>query len=254
MFYHTAGRCRAPPKCRHCAGSHLTNDCQNKENQSPKCSLCTGPHPSNFKGCPKFKEISRNGKKNLPNQTLTQPVQQSIESVPRPQQHGSTRKGNKSVGTQASIDNSQSNAPIVQKRPTAKKAVQTVTIKRSSVGSNTVANVVDTADKGILAVQETAHTEMQTINLNLHKETQTDRACTCGEKCSAIDENNLLHRVATLIKNGNSLDIEALESTINQYRSISLPATTPFVPNDCWRDDSRPEGRSGYRQYRRFKP
>ena len=60
MYFHTAGNCRAPARCRVCAGSHHTSSCS--ENTTKKCCHCPQEHTANYKGARYTKTCARKRK------------------------------------------------------------------------------------------------------------------------------------------------------------------------------------------------
>ena len=79
-YFHTAGNCRAPARCRICAGSHHTSSCTSTET-SPKCCLCSGEHRASYKGCKVYKELSLKKTKPQKPKARTQPSAQGVNST-----------------------------------------------------------------------------------------------------------------------------------------------------------------------------
>ena len=71
MYFHTAGNCRAPARCRVCAGSHHTSS--SAENMTRKCCHCSLEHTANYKGCQVYKDLCKKKKATKKNEKLPQP-------------------------------------------------------------------------------------------------------------------------------------------------------------------------------------
>lgn len=52
---HATTNCRASPKCLKCAKSHLTRECDRKDEDAIKCANCSGQHPANSTECKIYK-------------------------------------------------------------------------------------------------------------------------------------------------------------------------------------------------------
>lgn len=50
-FGHTARQCKAPPRCRKCAGQHVTSACTMPVHFQKLCVNCQGQHPATYRGC-----------------------------------------------------------------------------------------------------------------------------------------------------------------------------------------------------------
>lgn len=74
---HSATYCTSTPKCRKCAQDHHSRECNKPKNQAAKCINCGGSHPSNYMGCPLFKNITKNRNYRKTTLTTTKPTQQT---------------------------------------------------------------------------------------------------------------------------------------------------------------------------------
>lgn len=53
-FGHGISNCCNPPKRVKCTSSHLTENCENTNEDPAVCANCQCPHPANWKQCPKY--------------------------------------------------------------------------------------------------------------------------------------------------------------------------------------------------------
>jgi len=57
---------------------HLSETCQKSTNQPPKYVLCKGDHPTNYRGCPKHKEIQSSHLHRLKTSQHSSPLNQKL--------------------------------------------------------------------------------------------------------------------------------------------------------------------------------
>lgn len=67
---HATNNCHAKARCKHCAGSHATKDCNTKT--SIKCANCQGPHTANDTTCPTYTQRTEWVEETRNNQKKTQ--------------------------------------------------------------------------------------------------------------------------------------------------------------------------------------
>lgn len=86
-YFHTSNFCHHTPRCVKCGDNHLSSKCLKPPSIPAKCALCSGPHTASYKGCPVYKNISKNQKslkaanlKKIPTQNITMPLSQSTPS------------------------------------------------------------------------------------------------------------------------------------------------------------------------------
>lgn len=53
-FGHTARQCKAPARCRKCAGQHVTSACTMPAHYTRLCVNCQGQHPATYRGCREY--------------------------------------------------------------------------------------------------------------------------------------------------------------------------------------------------------
>jgi len=75
-YGHTAKYCHHLARCIKCGGDHSSDICTKEKSSPAMCALCADDHTSNYKGCPKYKELLKHRKcthtiRRNPNTVLT---------------------------------------------------------------------------------------------------------------------------------------------------------------------------------------
>lgn len=71
QYHHTIETCRNSPRCRFCAGEHLTRSCRQPRDANPVCVLCNENHCADSQECAHFKAVIENSRRRPPHQKTT---------------------------------------------------------------------------------------------------------------------------------------------------------------------------------------
>ena len=176
-YYHTAGNCRAPERCRICAGSHQTKSCPNQSG-TPKCCHCSGEHTANYKGCPAYQDLRKNHTVAKRNKKKNPPANQRQNSNP-PGAQGVNHSPPKNAKKPRLVNKiCQTDSP-----PPLEEAVPAQSQKQLKNKRN--------------------QTDPNITNKSANVLIQTGEHCTCGKYCPAYNKNSLVHDLAELMENAS---------------------------------------------------
>jgi hypothetical protein len=61
-YFHTSNFCHHTPRWVKCGDNHISFECSKLPSTPAKCELCSGSHTAPYKGCPVYKNITKNQK------------------------------------------------------------------------------------------------------------------------------------------------------------------------------------------------